>query len=225
MSEPLIWMAFTTGVFGIGHCLGMCGGLIGALALSEPGRRGGLVFQLFYHAGRILTYAGIGALVGWIGSALAYAEQFRIVTRGLLLASDLFVILVGLGTAGLFAWLRASHLEFRAPARLLDGAAVIVRYLPPPLAGLGLGLMFGFLPCGYLYAVAITAAQSASATTGAVMLLVFGIGTAPGLLAFGGVARWLGLRARSWMLRGAGLMVVAMGMVNVVRHLRMLGWV
>jgi len=224
MSDPLVWMAFTTGLLGFGHCLGMCGGLVGALTLSEAGRRGGLAFQSLYHAGRIITYTGIGALVGWIGSALAYAQQFRLATRSLLLFSDLFIILVGLGTAGLFVWLRASRLEFATPARLLQGAVAVAHRLPPPLAGLGLGLLFGFLPCGYLYAVAIAAAQSASLATGALMLLVFGLGTAPGLLLFGGAARWLSQRARSWLLRGAGLLVAGMGVVNLVRHLRMLGW-
>jgi hypothetical protein len=84
--------------------------------------------------------------------------------------------------------------------------------------------MFGFLPCGYLYAVAITAAQSADAATGALMLLAFGIGTAPSLLIFGGATQWLGIRARTWMLRSAGLLVAGMGIVNLIRHMKMMGW-
>jgi sulfite exporter TauE/SafE len=224
MNSSLLLMAFSTGLFGIGHCLGMCGGLVGALSLSEAGQRGGFTFQLLYHAGRIVTYTAIGALVGWLGSALAYADQFSLVTRSLLLFSDLFIILVGLGTAGLFSFLRASSLEFAAPTQLIGAAVARLRPLPAPLAGLGLGLLFGFLPCGYLYAVAITAAQSASVTTGALMLLVFGLGTAPGLLLFGSAASWLSSRARSWLLRGAGLLVAGMGVINLVRHLRMIGW-
>lgn len=224
MIDPLIVMAFTTGLLGAGHCIGMCGGLVGALSLSATGRPGGWSFHLLYNAGRIATYTVIGALVGWLGSALAYTDRFREVTRILLVASDLFVILIGLGTAGLFGWLNASRLDFPGPLRAMTGAVQRLRRLPPAVAALPLGLLFGFLPCGYLYAVAITAAQSADVATGALMLLAFGIGTAPSLLLFGGATQWLGTRARSWMLRCAGILVAAMGVVNLLRHLRMLGW-
>ncbi len=224
MSDQLIAMAFTTGLLGTGHCIGMCGGLVGALSLSTTGRPGSWSFHLLYNAGRIATYTLIGALVGWFGSALAYTDRFREVTRILLVASDLFVILIGLGTVGLFAWLNVARLDFPGPLRAMTGAVRHLQRLPAGLAALPLGLLFGFLPCGYLYAVAITAAQSADVTTAALMLLAFGIGTAPSLLLFGGATQWLGTRARIWMLRCAGLLVTGMGVINLIRHLRMLGW-
>jgi len=224
MSDSLIYMAFVTGLLGTGHCIGMCGGLIGALSLSETGRKGGWFFHLLYHAGRITTYTFIGALVGWLGSALAYTDRFKLVTRSLLLVSDVFVILIGLGTAGLFAWINVSKLEFPGPLQALSLAVRRLRRLPPALAAFPLGLMFGFIPCGWLYQIAITAAQSASITTGALMLLAFGLGTAPSLFLLGGSAHWLSGRARIWMLRIAGLIVAAMGLINLIRHLRMMGF-
>ena len=224
MTDPLIVMAFTTGLLGAGHCIGMCGSLVGALSLSATGRPGSWSFHLLYNAGRIATYTLIGALVGWLGSALAYTDRFREVTRILLVASDLFVILIGLGTAGLFAWLSVARLDFPGPLRAMTGAVQRLRQLPPWLAAPPLGLLFGFLPCGYLYAVAITAAQSADVTTAALMMLAFGIGTAPSLLLFGGATQWLGSKARTWMLRCAGLLVAGMGCLNLLRHLQLLGW-
>lgn len=224
MGDSLIYMAFVTGLLGAGHCIGMCGGLVSALALSEAGQKGGWWFHLLYHLGRITTYTFIGAVVGWLGSALAYTDRFKLVTRSLLLGSDIFIILVGLGTAGLFTWLNASRLDFPGPMRAMTLAVTGLRQLPPALAALPLGLLFGFIPCGYLYAVAITAAQSASVATGAFMMLAFGLGTAPSLLVFGGTAHWLSGRARSWMLRVAGLLVAGMGVINLVKHLHMMGW-
>ena len=223
MSESLIYMAFLTGLLGAGHCIGMCGGLVSALSLSEAGRKGGWLFHLLYNAGRIATYAFIGAVVGWLGSALAYTDHFKIVTRSLLLGSDLFVILIGLGTAGLFARLNVATLDFPGPMQLMTAAVGRLRRLPPALAALPLGLLFGFIPCGYLYAVAITAAQSASSVTGALMLLVFGLGTTPSLFFFGSAAYWLSGKARTWMLRTAGLVVAGMGLVNLFKHLDMMG--
>jgi sulfite exporter TauE/SafE len=99
-----------------------------------------------------------------------------------------------------------------------------LRKLPPALAALPQGLLFGFIPCGYLYAVAITAAQSAEVTTGALMLLAFGLGTAPSLLIFGSATHWLSGRARTWMLRIAGLLVTGMGVINLLKHLSLMGW-
>lgn len=224
MSSSLISMAFLTGLMGSGHCIGMCGGLVGALSLTEAGRKGGWLFHLLYNAGRIITYTFIGAVVGWLGSALAYTDQFKLVTRSLLLASDVFIILIGLGTAGMFTWLNASNLDFTGPMKAMTVAVHGLRRLPPALAALPLGLLFGFIPCGYLYAVAITAAQSAEVTTGALMLLAFGLGTAPSLLIFGSATHWLSGRARTWMMRVAGLLVAGMGIINLVKHLRLMSW-
>lgn len=224
MSDSLIYMAFVTGLLGTGHCIGMCGGLVSALSLSEAGRQGGWFFHLLYNLGRISTYTFIGAVVGWLGSALAYTDRFKMVTRSLLIGSDVFVILVGLGTAGLFAWLNVSKLDFPGPMKAMTLAVAGLRRLPPAIAALPLGLLFGFIPCGYLYAVAITAAQSASVATGALMLFAFGLGTAPSLLLFGGAAHWLSGRARTWMLRIAGMVVAGMGVINLIKHMRMMGW-
>lgn len=225
MSESLIYMAFITGLMGTGHCIGMCGGLVGALSLSEAGKKGGWLFHLLYNSGRITTYTFIGAVVGWLGSALAYTDKFKLVTRVLLLSSDLFVITIGLGTAGLFTLLNFSKLDFPGPMQMMTKATASLRQLPPALSALPLGLMFGFIPCGYLYAVAITAAQSASVMTGALMMLAFGIGTAPSLFFFGGAAHWLSGKARTWMLRIAGLTVAGMGVINLFKHLKMMGFI
>jgi sulfite exporter TauE/SafE len=224
MSSSLISMAFITGLLGAGHCIGMCGGLVSALSLSDAGQKGGVLFHLLYNTGRIATYTFIGAIVGSLGSALAYSDRFRILTRSLLLGSDIFVILVGLGTAGFFSWLNVSKLDFAGPMQIFVITISRMRHLSPTLAALPLGLLFGFLPCGYLYAVAITAAQSASISTGALMLLAFGLGTAPAIFIFGGAAHWLSGRARSWMLRIAGLIVAGMGAINLFKHLRLMSW-
>ncbi|MBW2476008.1 MAG: sulfite exporter TauE/SafE family protein [Deltaproteobacteria bacterium] len=224
MSESLIPMAFLTGLLGTGHCIGMCGGIVGALSLSEAGKSSGWLFHLLYNLGRIITYTFIGAMVGWLGSALAYTDRFKVITRSLLIGSDLFIILVGLGTAGALSWLNVNRLDFSGPVDVFFFFFKGVRRLPKSMTAFPLGLMFGFLPCGYLYAVAITAAQSASITTGSLMLLAFGLGTTPSMLIFGGATHWLSTRFRAKMLRCAGLVVFGMGLVNLVKHLQLMGW-
>lgn len=222
MTEPLISMALFTALLGSGHCLGMCGGLVAALSLSPHGREGGLFFQLFYHLGRIATYTLLGVLVGWLGSTLALTTTLGAVTRSLLIFSDLFVIVLGLGTAGFWKKYTLGQLEFQGQVRLLSGSIKRLRMIPATASALPIGLLMGLLPCGFLYAMVLTAAQSASPVQGGLIMLAFGVGTIPALFLFGGTAHWLSAGAKVWMLRGAGMMVAFMGCYNLFRHLHML---
>lgn len=225
MNEPLITMAFITGLLGSGHCIGMCGGLVAALSLSDTGKRGGILFHLFYNTGRITTYTSVGWLVGWLGSAFAYANTLAGVTQALLIGSDIFVVLLGLGSAGLFTRLNVMKLEFPGPVQKITALVSRLKKMPPALASLPLGLIMGFLPCGFLYAMIIAAGQSAVSTRGALIMLSFGLGTMPALFLFGSVAHWLTTSKRALMLRAAGIMVALMGLTNLVRHLQIIGFI
>jgi sulfite exporter TauE/SafE len=219
--DPLFTMAFFTGFAGSAHCIGMCGGLVCALSLSDDGRSGGPLFHLLYNLGRILTYGAIGFIVGWIGSAMAYKHSLQEVTRLLLIGTDLFVILIGLGSAGLFEKLNIMKLDFAGPIKTMTGAVKGLRRFPPALAALPLGLLFGFLPCGFLYAMILTAGQSADSLHGAGIMIAFGLGTVPALFFVGSAAQWFTSR-RQWMLRLAGLLVAIMGGYNLYRHVGMI---
>ena len=222
MIDPLYSMAFMTGLLGSAHCIGMCGGLVSALSLTPDGRSSGPTFLLFYNLGRTLTYSLIGLLAGWLGSAMVVKSSLQEVTRALLIGTDLLVILVGLGSAGAFAKLNLMSLEFAGPVATLTRAVKGLKRLPPSLSALPLGLLFGFLPCGLLYAMALTAAQTADTLSGAIIMAAFGLGTTPALFLVGSAAGWFSSR-RSWMLKAAGIMVALMGCYNLYRHIRMLG--
>jgi sulfite exporter TauE/SafE len=220
MTEPLFTGALATGLLGSGHCIGMCGGIVAAVSLSGA-RRGGVIVHALYNVGRITTYVFMGYLVGWLGLAVAYTGGFREAGRVFMFVADVFVILVGLGSAGAFRRLNVMTLEFAGPVGILTALVRPLRKLPPAAAALPLGLLLGFIPCGFLYAVLLNAALTADPLAGAQVMLGFGLGTAPALFAFGSAAHLLGARARGWMLRGAGLAVALMGVYNFVRHLRM----
>ncbi len=220
--DPIFTLAFTTALFGSGHCIGMCGGLVSALGLSADGQRGGLLFHLLYNLGRTITYTSIGFAVGWVGSAMVYKQSLHGVTRYLLLGSDILVILAGLGTAGLFSWLNLSSFEFAGPIRSMTKATRKLRKLPASASALPLGMLFGFLPCGFLYAMILTAAQSANSYKGAGIMLAFGLGTLPALLFVGSAAHLIGNAKRVWMFRIAGALVAVMGSYNLYRHLNMI---
>lgn len=216
----LLSMVFMTGLLGSAHCIGMCGGIVAALSLSM-GRSGikGMMFQLAYHAGRLTTYALMGLTLGWVGSIVILTEGFQWFSRGILIGSDLLLIAAGLISAGLTGRRSPLEMEWLAPTHLLGRGVAYLRRYPPELAALPIGLLFGLLPCGLLYAVALTAAQSAAPVQGALIMLCFGLGTLPALMLLGGAAGWLSQQGRRWMMRAAGLCVALMGFYQLIRHL------
>jgi sulfite exporter TauE/SafE len=215
---PMYTLAFSTALLGSGHCIGMCGTLVSAFGLSAEGRQAGFLFHLLYNLGRTLTYTLIGAAVGLLGSAMAYKESLYGITRYLLLGSDLLVILAGLGTAGIFSWISLKQFEFSGLIRSMTTITRTLRKLPPALAALPLGMLFGFIPCGFLYAMILTAAQSADPLKGAGIMLAFGLGTLPALFLVGSAAQML---SRSpWLFKVAGGLVAVMGAYNLFRHLQ-----
>lgn len=219
MLDPIYSIVFSTAFLGSGHCLGMCGPVIAALSLAR-GR--GVAFHLLYHVGRLATYTGIGIAAGWVGSLLTKSGIFPTVAHSLLLMADLLVIGMGLAASGLLSRLGAGRLEFPGVLRALTGVMVRMGRMHGTVMGLPLGLLMGFLPCGFLYAIALAAAGRGEAGQGGMIMLAFGLGTLPSLLFFGGAVHWLTGQARLQMLRWAGLLVVVVGLVNFARHVKLL---
>ncbi|HFQ14121.1 MAG TPA: sulfite exporter TauE/SafE family protein, partial [Gammaproteobacteria bacterium] len=82
----------------------------------------------------------------------------------------------------------------------------------------GLGLLWGWLPCGMVYSVLIWALASGSAAEGGLLLLSFGLGTLPNLLAMGAFAVTLrSLVQRAWLRQLAGGLIIALGLLGLWR--------
>ncbi len=219
MSDPLISLpeasaAFAMGVLGSTHCVGMCGGIASALAPAQrgAGRDGLLLLPLWMAAGRISTYAGLGAVVGTAGGLISTGLGGVLVPvlRGLL---GLLLVAVGLSIAG---WWPRSMAWFEALGGIVWKrlAPIGPRLMPVDsiARGLGVGALWGFLPCGLVYAALAAASVSGASIRGAIWMALFGLGTVPavagaGWLA-GGVRVWVsGIGAR----RGAGVLLLASG--------------
>ena len=96
-------MAFVTGLLGgFGHCIGMCGPLVGSFALATGalGPRRSLAGQLAYHGGRITTYAVLGAVEGLTGSFVNVAGRLAGLQDLVAVVAGVLMILLGLGAAG-----------------------------------------------------------------------------------------------------------------------------
>jgi len=217
--EQMIITALTIGLLGSTHCIGMCGGIVGALntGMMEAKQRSGfglVLHHLNYNAGRITSYAAMGAAVGIIGAQASKVDLASTVSVGNLIAG-LFMIALGLYLAG---W-------WQALASLEKAGAHIWRHIEPlgrrflpvksPTQAFGLGLVWGWLPCGLVYSALTLAMVSASPLEGALIMLSFGLGTLPMLMALGNVAGNLGSLVRHPLTRRvAGTAVIVFGIYS-----------
>lgn len=199
------------------HCAVMCGGIGSALMFSlSPGgsltSRAGVLAAA--QTGKWITYIGLGALAGWLGSGLlAYLEPNAalLVTRWL---AAVTLVWIGLSITGLLPSFAAADRVF-APVtrRLVQSAGFRAAGRAAPAVA---GLVWGLIPCGLVYAVLLLAMSAGSAMDGAVVMAGFGLGVIPGVtataLGFGSLAK-LGQAAK---IRGAaGVAIAALGMASV----------
>lgn len=225
---------FLLGLAGGVHCVGMCGGIVTALASAAPApavaprrvirieparppRR--LAILLGYNAGRIGTYAIAGALVGALGSLTLYANALLPVQRTLYVAVSLMLVLTGLYIAGVTRVLgvveQAGGVLWRRVQPFTRG------FLPAstPSRAVAAGALWGWVPCGLVYSALLPALASGNPAKGAAMMAAFGAGTLPWLIAGGALvarlARWRTTPFGRRMLGGAIAVLGAAGLAHM----------
>ena len=218
LSLPL---AFTIGLFSSLHCIGMCGGIIGALSygltddIRERGSRFGL-FLLTLSMGRVLSYALAGALLGYLGGTLMEVLEPVQGHRWLQWLAALIMVLIGLHIAG---WLPKLSIIERIGVPLWKLVEPWGRGLMPVSSlprALAYGLVWGWLPCGLVYTMLISTATKSGPVSGALYMAAFGLGTLPSVMVTGMLAGKLYHVARQPYLRIAvGLVVVVMGLASL----------
>ncbi len=206
---PLL-SALILGLLGGGHCLGMCGGLMGALTLAIPPeqRARRLRLLLAYNLGRILSYAAAGLLIGLAGWAVASSPAAML----LRVLAGLLLIAMGLYLAGWWSGLTRIEAVGRHLWRHLQPVASRLMPVSSLPRALLLGAVWGWLPCGLVYSTLLWASSQGSPGESALLMLAFGLGTWPVLLATGMAAERLTalLRRRGVRVAG-GLMVILFG--------------
>jgi sulfite exporter TauE/SafE len=210
---------FVAGLLGSVHCVGMCGGIVGALTAGiDPARRQSrrrmFPFVSAYNLGRITSYAVAGAIAGAIGQGVLQRLVPHYMIVGHLL-SAVFMIALGLYLGGW--WMGLSRLE-RVGQHLWRRIEPFGRRLLPvrtPAHALALGLLWGWLPCGLVYSALAWSFAAGGALQGALIMLAFGAGTLPTLLALGGAGSWLVAVTRRAPVRAAvGALAVAFGLYS-----------
>lgn len=210
--------AFAMGLFSSIHCIGMCGSIIGALTLSlkpEVRNNKATLFQfvLNYNLGRIFSYAIGGGLAGLAQTLITWPFTEEFGYRLLQLFSAMIMACAGLYIAGWFP--RFAYIE-KPGARLWKLVEPYGRRLIPVqtrLQALLFGMVWGWLPCGLVYAALVLAATSGDILNSALTMLAFGLGTLPAVVGTGIMSGTLAKLARMQRFKQfIGLLLVALAL-------------
>jgi sulfite exporter TauE/SafE len=168
--------ALGIGLAGAGHCLGMCGGIAAALSL---GQGAGPRLTFAYHGGRLLSYAGLGAALGFLAGSINIAAW----TLGLRYLAGALLVAMGLAIADWWrgiSWLERVGARLWRPVQRLSSGLLPLRGARQAML---LGLCWGLMPCGLIYSALAWTATRQSAFESSVLMLLFGAGTLPAMLA------------------------------------------
>ena len=202
----------------VGHCIGMCGGIIVAYSSTKIdgtwSKYAQSIAHLIYSLGRITTYTLLGAVFGAIGGVVSFNN---IANGTLTIVAGIFMILAGLSLTGKLSFLTRLEHSFSGSRwyqevfrQVLRSKSLYSFYI--------LGLLNGLLPCGLVYFFAVTAASTGSPAWGAFVMLIFGLSTIPALFSLG---MFTGLFSKSSMRKSmmslAAIVVIFYGFYTIYR--------
>lgn len=210
-----------------GHCVGMCGPITVAFSLSQKqdNHKGlPLGFHILLNLGRIVSYALVGAGIGALGSVVVAGGQLAGIGSGLRQGMTILtgVMLIWFGLVQikpdflprlpLLHPLTQGKLHQRLSAAMTNLSAKPHWWTPALLGG-----VWGLIPCGFLYAAQIKAAETGNLGMGAATMLAFGLGTMPTMVGVGVSASKLSGDKRSQLFRLGGWVTITIGVLTLLR--------
>ncbi len=202
----------TIGIVGSLHCIGMCGPIVVALPLKNQNLFTKILGAILYNSGRVATYGVLGLLFGLLGRGIHMAgfQQWTSIILGIAMIVSVvfpFVFREKITVGNLLAGMAA-----RLIARLKKlFASRSYRSL------LLIGLLNGLLPCGLVYVAIAGAISSGSVISGALFMVLFGLGTIPLLLLAALASDAIGQRIRAKMQRAVPYFVFFLGVLFILR--------
>lgn len=215
---PIDWLtlgaALLAGLLGGAHCAAMCGGI--ATGFSAMSSRGGWSTALESNLGRVGGYVIAGTVAGGLGGGIVRLARVDWLMFGLRMLIGLVLVVVALRLLD-----RQGRLGFlsRPGTGLWPLLRPLQRSLMPAdtrLKRIGLGVLWGWLPCGLSTSLLMASWLQASALNGGLTMAAFGLGTLPVMLPLS----WSGARLGRWLQQPGrrlafALVVLAAGLMTL----------
>ena len=181
-----ILTAFLIGLAGAGHCFGMCGGIISALSFntSNDSKAPKFTIQLLYHLGRISAYTILAILLTLFFQL--FSDYYQSVSYFFRTLAGSILILMGLYLLNLSYWVLYIEKLGSFLWKLISPRAKSILPIQHTRHAFIAGFIWGWLPCGLVYSSLLwVSSTSGNVLQSSYLMLVFGIGTLPAMLAIG----------------------------------------
>jgi uncharacterized protein len=215
-SNASLFLLFFAGLLTGFHCIAMCGGFLVSYT-AKNALKGHKSFKqhLIYGVSKTVSYTTIGAIFGLIGSIFFFTPPLR---GGIAIFAGVFMVFYSLSMFGLRFFRKLQiHPKFLTKIATKKYSGF---YFGPMMTGLLNGL---FIACGPLQALYLYAAGTGSVIQGGLSLMVFGLGTLPVMLGFGGIANIISHKATRKILKISGIIVLILGLIMLNRGLALTG--
>lgn len=211
----LLTASFLIGFLGSMHCVGMCGGLVTALSMSQP--KTWWTGLISYQLGRITTYTFLGLIAGIIGVAITQTPWLSQAQQGLAIVAGVLMIIFGLNLAG---WLADPLVNVMTKITSVIGLTRWVQRATTsrmPMSWLMVGLFNGLLPCGLVFAGLALSLTAGNIVLSAGMMFAFGLGTVPAMMFIPIVLKTATPKTRSLVLKIAAVLLIIFGVITMIR--------
>ncbi len=203
------------GVLGSAHCIGMCGGISATMSLGTSSLVSSIIRQLLWSFGRIATYMFLGISTTAFGAGFLRTQSNAVLLQSVMaIVAGLLLVAQGLHASNWIPWKirrrsAPSCVTRSVFAQFLKGGSAIGAFVA--------GLLTGFLPCGLVYSFLALSVSTGSALQGAAVMLSFGLGTIPVMLATGTGFAMATIAIRRKVFRLAAVCVLATGILTMAR--------
>ena len=213
---PEILTAFTIGFLGSFHCIGMCGPIAIALPVPKSSKLSFFTGRILYNVGRVVTYSFLGLLFGLVGGRIALAGAQQVVSIILGVAIVIAVLL-----PQQYKNIFVQHRLVQKLAQPLK-SNISILFKKGTLSSLFLiGILNGFLPCGFVYIGLAGSIASGNAISGAAVMMLFGLGTVPAMFAATVFGKFINIGIRAKLRKIIPVFAILLAAVFIMRGMNL----
>ncbi len=209
--DLFLWSALTIGFFGSFHCAGMCGPIAMSLPNRDQQMTSLFVSRMLYNVGRVTTYSIFGALAGLFGHSLSINGWQSDIS---ILSGIIIILFVLFNTQAVQTKINHRIYKFTALLKKSLGSFMQKKSFTSLYF---IGVLNGFLPCGFVYLALAGAASSHGVLEGMSYMALFGLGTIPMMLVLSLSGSFISIKARNWVQKISPVVAIVLALFLIQR--------